>query len=305
MIPRTSLVLLLLGVAAAAGAVAYALIHREAVLVSVMVDNHQTAREYQRGLEKALFIQEQLVEGFITRFEAVYDIDDLPASIGPVRSVRPYFIDGVSPLVSAIFHAGGSPEALERLRSSTTVTSFNALLLDASFAYDPVAPAPHHRFITRDNLVKLAAQMPSPRAVPLSFFRRGRFTADEPAKTIGINYHSPVHNVRYTYDLWTKSYIKENRGKVRPLSPRNILILETGVEVIGPLGRLEINMQGKGSALLFRDGSMVRARWSKKNDREFFTFTDASGQPLSFQQGQVWMIVLDSLDRVSWENTTE
>ena len=58
-------------------------------LVGVMIDNHEDAMPHQRGLEKALLIEEQFVEGFITRFAAVFDAADLPEQTGPIRSVRP------------------------------------------------------------------------------------------------------------------------------------------------------------------------------------------------------------------------
>lgn len=274
----------------------------EATYIGVMIDNHEVAREYQRGLEKAVFVEEQLVEGFLTRFIAVFDMSDLPASVGPVRSVRPYFIDGTAPLLPAIYHAGGSPEALEKLGASSTVTSFNALLLDKYFDYDKVAPAPHHRFITKANIVELFMRLKNPKAVKLPFRYSNGFHADEAAVTLAINHHNPVQNVTYTYDAWTGAYDKMNNGEARPPSPRNILILETVVEVVGPLGRLSVDLEGKGKALLFRNGGVQHGTWRKTGEKEFFTFTDADGKTMTFRDGQIWMIVLDSLDRVTWKN---
>lgn len=273
----------------------------EATYVGVMIDNHEVAREYQRGVEKAVFVEEQLVEGFLTRFIAVFNVADLPSSVGPVRSVRPYFITGTAPLLPAIFHAGGSPEALEKLGASSTVTSFNALALDKYFDYDKVAPAPHHRFITKANMLELFSRLKNPKAVTLPFNYSNRFHADEAATSIAINHHNPVQNVTYSYDAWTGGYDKMNQGVARPPSPRNILILETVVEVVGPLGRLSVDLEGKGNALLFRNGGVQHGTWRKTGEKEFFTFTDNDGKTMTFRDGQIWMIVLDSLERVTWK----
>ncbi len=271
-------------------------------LIGVMIDNHEDARAYQRGLEKAPFVEEQLVEGFITRFIAFFDPDDLPESVGPVRSVRPYFIDGSAPLVSAIFHVGGSPEALEKLEAKDAPESFNAISgYDAAFDYDDEAPAPHNRFLSGGSLAHLLSKI-SPTAYVDPGFQYGGFTADEPAPVININYYNPVQNVTYTYDK--RGYVKTNRKEIRPPSPKNILILETDVEVVGPVGRLGIVMEGSGKALLFRDGGMKTGTWTKTGSDTFFTFTDKAGEPLLLRKGQIWMIILDDLDRVSWKEAS-
>lgn len=269
-------------------------------LIGVMIDNHEDAREFQRGLEKAPLVQEQLVEGFITRFIAFFDPADLPESVGPVRSVRPYFVDGSMPLISAIFHVGGSPEALEKLTKSGAPESFNALYnLDDAYTYDENANAPHDRFLTAESARKLLADVSATPYVSPGF-SYGKTTSTGAALTIDINYYSPLHNVSYAYDPKTKTYVKTSGKNIRPPAPKNILILETDVEVVGPVGRLGIVMEGEGNALLFRDGVLQEGMWSKSGTDAWFVFTDAERKPLLLRKGQVWMIVLDSLDRVSW-----
>lgn len=269
-------------------------------LVGVIIDNHENARAYQRGLEKAPIVIEQLVEGYITRLIAILDPSDLPASIGPVRSVRTYFIDASSPLLSAIFHVGGSPEALDQLYDDGAPVSFNAIsTLDPLFDTDADSPAPHNRFLSGGAITSILKTIPETPFVDPGF-RYGSFVPDETATGVTINFYSPVHNVQYRYAQESKTYEKTNRGSVRPPSPANIVILETDVKVVGPLGRLGIVMDGSGSALLFRDGGLVRGSWSKAGPESFFTLRSGSGETLMFQKGQIWMIVLDSLERVSW-----
>lgn len=269
--------------------------------VGVMVDNHEDARPYQTGLERAPFVQEQLMEGFITRFLAVFDVRDLPESVGPVRSLRPYFMDGTSPLLPAIFHAGGSPEALTKIAESETVTSFNALRLDTDFTYDDVAPAPHNRFLEKEKLTELLSRIPLPSPITLPFSFTEDFAPGESAGNISIVYGSRIHNVQYTYNAETESYDKESGGEARPPSPQNLVILETDVKVAGDYGRLSVRMTGSGKLLFFRDGGMTKGTWSKANEQNFFRLMDATGKELMYHPGQIWMIVLDDLSRVTVE----
>lgn len=268
-----------------------------APLVGVMIDNHEDARQYQRGLEKAAFVQEQLVEGFMTRFVAVFSANDLPNDVGPIRSVRPYFVDGTNPVLSALFHVGGSPDGLQRLKD-LRVTSFNAISgIDPLFSYHKEAPAPHHRFIGSGSLATLIARQPFPAVAVDGLFPRGPSAATGAAMRINIDYRNRVHNLSYAYDAKARSYVKENNGTVYPPSPRNLLVLETDVEVLDELGRLAVDMNGGGAALLFRDGTVQKGAWAKKHG-EWFSFSGLDGTPLAFQNGQVWMLVLDDLRRV-------
>jgi hypothetical protein len=273
---------------------------KPATYVGVMIDNHEDARPFQHGLDDAAWVQEQFVEGFITRFEAVFDTNDLPESVGPVRSVRPYFVDGSSAIVSAIFHVGGSPEALDKLAASKTVTSFNALLgYNEYYGHNPEAPAPHHRTITAEKIEELLGKIKT-HEVEYPFSTAGEFTSEESVDTFEIDYHSKIHDITYTYSSWSGNYTRTNRDEVQASAAKNILILETPVEVVGPVGRLGITMLGSGRAMLFRDGGVVHGKWKKTSNDTFFTFTDTDGKEFSFHSGQTWMIVLDSLNRVSW-----
>ncbi len=268
--------------------------------VGVVIDNHEDAREWQQGLEHAPLVMEHLVEGFITRFLAVFPIDGLPDVVGPVRSIRPYVADSASPLVSAIFHVGGSPEGLERLAESAYINGYNGIGLDKHYFYDEEAPAPHNRYIDAANIRLLAGS--GAVADLASLFPVGEFVTEESAQIIDINYSSPLHNVLYAFMPDAKAYVRGVAGKPMPFPIGNVLVLETDTKVVGPFGRLGVQTKGSGAMLLFRDGGVMHGMWSKAGDETFFTFRQNDGTPLHFSDGRVWMMVLDSLDRVTWKN---
>lgn len=270
----------------------------KASYVAVMVDNHELARPYQRGLDDAAWVEEFFVEGFITRFMAAYDAKRFPASVGPVRSVRSYFLDGAVPAVDAMFHIGGSPDALARLAASGAVTSFNGTRFDRFFASDDVAPAPHHRFLTREGFDALFARATAPSATAYPF-PAGPFRPYQPASNIMIDMRGPVHDVTYRYDRTTGRYVRFNRDRVQASAAANLLVLETDVAVKGELGRLAVRTRGTGDALLFRDGGVATGTWSKK-DGGSYAFKGEGGAPWGFSDGQTWMIVVDDLGLLTW-----
>ena len=73
--------------------------------LAVKVENSVAARP-QSGLNAADVVWEEVVEGGITRFVAVYH-SNLPPDIGPIRSVRPMDAAIAGPLHGLFAFSGG------------------------------------------------------------------------------------------------------------------------------------------------------------------------------------------------------
>lgn len=69
----------------------------------------------QAGLGAAAVVFEAIAESGITRFAAIFQNADVSA-IGPIRSLRPYYLDWDTPFDCTVTHAGGSAEAIQALR---------------------------------------------------------------------------------------------------------------------------------------------------------------------------------------------
>ena len=70
----------------------------------------------QAGLDQAGVIFEAIAEAGITRFAAIYQ-NPSAAAIGPIRSLRMYYLEWDTPFDCTIVHAGGADDALAALRS--------------------------------------------------------------------------------------------------------------------------------------------------------------------------------------------
>jgi hypothetical protein len=75
--------------------------------LAAKVDNHEEARP-QYGLQFADIVFEELVEGGLTRYVAIWQ-SNIPVQIGPVRSIRPMDPDIISPFGGIVAYSGLGP----------------------------------------------------------------------------------------------------------------------------------------------------------------------------------------------------
>ena len=271
-------------------------------LVAVMIENHEDARPFQEGLTKALMVEEWLVEGFISRFVVIFNRNDLPAKVGPVRSIRPYFLESLLPWSVMIFHAGGSPEALEIAEKSDRLITINGIsgAYYSHFKRDESMSPPHDLFIARNDMLEIADGFNDHRT-PWPPFSYGRAKDAPTARTVRVNFFNPDHDVLYTFSSASQKYVRSNGTVQNQAQPENVLMLEMPIAGIGEYGRLKIPVAGHGKLLLFRAGKVYEGTWQKNGTATPFSFTDKTGDPLAFSSGQTWMTVLPTLDRVVWE----
>lgn len=231
-------------------------------LLAFVIENHEDARPYQEGLGEALTVFEFLVEGFISRFAAIFDASSLPPRIGPIRSLRPYFVDALAPWVSAFLYAGGSPEAIERIQEIPNLYYWNGLGFAKHFLRKAGVPAPHDLFIEYAAILDLTKDTELPQK-PWPPYKLGQAVSDSGATTITLNFLNPDHNVRYTYHSIIQTYTRVNGGIESEAHPKNILILEAPITEVREYGRLEIPLLGRGRALLFRSGTVTPGVWER------------------------------------------
>ncbi|MBQ6461140.1 DUF3048 domain-containing protein [Candidatus Saccharibacteria bacterium] len=82
----------------------------------------------QAGLNQAGVIFEAIAEAGITRFAAIYQ-EPTSAIIGPIRSLRMYYLDWDTPFNCTIVHAGGADDAIR------AVSNGDYRNLDESYTY--------------------------------------------------------------------------------------------------------------------------------------------------------------------------
>lgn len=269
--------------------------------VGVMIENLASIRP-QAGLVKANVVYEALVEGGITRFLAVFTLTESIEKIGPVRSARPYYIDWVKELNAMYSHVGGSPQAMSDIQTKGVIN------LDQF--YDPTnywreklnRPIEHNMF-TSGRLLTLG--LVGKNSLIEGDFEPWVFKDDAPlnerldmASPITIDFSSPSYQVVYQYDRATNTYNRFQADQPHvdmdtneQINPKNVLVqyVRTG---LADAQRLTMETVGEGSAVLFRDGQSIEGTWSKDSVNDRTLFVDASGQPMEFTAGQIWIEVV-------------
>lgn len=271
-------------------------------VTAVMIENSMDARP-QSGLLGAGVVFEAVAEGGITRFVALFQ-DSEPDYIGPVRSVRPYYIQWALGFDAAIAHAGGSAEALNMIKS----LGVKDLNHNSSYFWRVNnRTAPHNLYTSMAKLREYEASKGYGKANYTPLPRKAQETpaATPTASKIDFNISSSNFNVHYDYDPATNTYKRSEGGKPHTdersgtqLAPKVVVAL------ILPQGKNGIystyGVIGSGQVVIFQDGTMQEGTWKKDSNNANFTFTDASGAPIQLIPGQTWFTALGGRDRVTF-----
>lgn len=268
----------------------------------VMIENSPDARP-QSGLQEAGVVYEAISEGGITRFLALY-LESKPSHIGPVRSVRPYYLDFLAPYDAPLAHAGGSAPALAQLRSQ----KFKDLeAFQNADTYQRVTNryAPHNLYTSREKLLALQKKKGWTKSTFTGFVRK---TTEEPdakptAKSIDFKISSFLYNPHFDYDAKTNSYLRKMAGKPhvdektgKRIAPKVVIAIVTKHHYQGIYS--VYGATGSGTAYIFQDGKVVKGVWEKRNRKDQYRFGDANGSPLALNAGQTWLSFVSSNDAV-------
>lgn len=271
----------------------------ERPVTAVMIENSQEARP-QSGLKDASVVFEAIAEGGITRFNALFQ-DTQPDFIGPIRSIRPYYIDWFWPFDASIAHVGGSPKGLADIRS------LGIRDLDQfanSGAYHRVAEryAPHNVYSSIAKLNELQQAKGFTTANFTGFDRKKEAASKTPTATkIDLNISSFFFNVHYDYDAATNSYLRSEGGEVHrdlrsgaQLAPKVVIavVMQRGIDSDGQ--HTAYTTTGSGKVYVFQDGVVTEGTWGKASRQAQWTFADAAGAAISFNPGQTWITMVDT-----------
>lgn len=276
-------------------------------VTAVMVENSPDARP-QSGLNDAGLVYEAIAEAGITRFMALFQ-DTSANSVGPIRSARPYYLDWLQPFDAAYAHVGGSPEALQLIRSRgiKDLDQFGA-----PGTYERVSSryAPHNVYSSIPKLDALEKERGYTKSEFSGFARK---TDEEPAttpkaKTIDFNISSALYNVHYDYHKASNSYRRvmggqkhndEKTGKQITSKVVIALVLQKGLAADGY--HTTYSTKGKGSMFVFQDGKVIKGTWSKADAKSQFVFKDKSGEEIKLTPGKTWVTVVSAANQVSYK----
>jgi hypothetical protein len=251
------------------------------------IDNTE-ASSPQAGLGGADLVVEELVEGGLTRL-AVFFYSDLPERVGPVRSMRASDIGIVAPAGAAVVTSGAAGQTIARIQKAG-ITFYQEGAKGIS--RDSSRPAPYNVFADLTVIAKTAEQDP---ARPDDYLPWGD-PADLPkgkrATTVSASF-SGGHTTDWAFQNGTYANVNTNAAPDDQFAADTVLVLRVQVGDAGyldPAGNPvpETQFEGKGVAMLFHNGRMVRGTWSKGALDAPLTLSTRTGE-LGVPPGHTWI----------------
>jgi Protein of unknown function (DUF3048) N-terminal domain/Protein of unknown function (DUF3048) C-terminal domain len=281
--------------------------------LAIIVENHVDSRP-QSGLSSADLVYEALAEGGITRQMAVFLTNAGNVTVGPVRSMRVYFLDWLEEYNAIAAHVGGNHHALDRI-GPEGVKDLNQFYFSTFYWRSTDRFAPHNVYTTTEKLWLAGANKGYTGAQTFHSyqFKDDAVNASRPqAQTISLSFlGQPDYQVLWKYDQVNNVYLRNVGGS--PAIDRNnnqqIVAKIIAVQVIpysifndDQKGALLMQDTGSGKAYVFEDGITTAATWTKNSRSDRTIFTDSSGKEIPFNRGQIWVEVVPPASTVSASN---
>jgi Protein of unknown function (DUF3048) N-terminal domain/Protein of unknown function (DUF3048) C-terminal domain len=273
--------------------------------IAVKIDNHEDARP-QIGLNRADIVFEELVEGGLTRYLAVWH-SDIPESIGPVRSIRPMDPDIAGPFGGIIAYSGGQEYFVDLMMATP--------LVNVVFDHDDTGlferaddrPGPHDVILAASEAVERNSTL----APPPAQFVYG--TADPlaapplaAAATSRIDLvFSESRYPSWDWDPTSRTWLRSQEGApdVEASGERvhasNVVTLRVGIE--WPYGEVPLTvMVGSGEAWVSAGGRTAHGTWSKDAAGSPIVLTSDEGTPIRLAPGGTWVELVPNEGSVSF-----
>jgi hypothetical protein len=283
----------------------------------VKIENSPAARP-QAGLDTADVVYEELVEGGVTRFMALFH-STVPEVAGPVRSARPVDVEliaGFGP-APALAYSGARGEVQDLLDGSPLVLITEG---EPGFFRSPDRQAPHDLYVRTEETL---AEVTERGAAPPSGEAAWRFSEEPPegAETCPEDAEDCVDpgasiavamstTFRTDFDLDEEAGVCRRAQDGEPsevtgdgrIGAANVVVLATEHEVGGCCDTagnpyVETRVVGSGRAVLLRDGRWYEGSWSKDAVDAPLLLLGADGEPFPLKPGPTW-VLLPSEDRV-------
>lgn len=281
--------------------------------IAVLINNLAPARP-QSGLTTADVIWEVLAEGGITRLVAIFQsTEEAELDIGPIRSNRPYLIDIADSYRAIIAHAGASNAAYAILQQQGKPYLDEISNAGSYYWRSKERKAPHNLYSNLTQL-RLGAEK---RKYELSPTMQGyKFNEVDESPDIGairnieITFQLKGYKVSYEYDEETNTYIRLINGEPhidknndKQLFTNNIIVMQTEHKVLDNEGRLAVNLQDGGPAMLISEGKVIEGEWIRAADGMVRFMKD--GQELKLTVGKSIIHVIPTgkamTEHVIWE----
>jgi hypothetical protein len=262
--------------------------------LAAKIDNHVAARP-QIGLERTDIVFEELVEGGLTRYVAIWH-SDIPAEIGPVRSIRPMDPDIVSAFGGIIAYSGGQQRFVALMQAAPVYNAIHGQRDTANtFFRTRAKAAPHNVLVRAAQLVAEHPEIPAPQqqfAFSLDVASSTAAKDGVPANAVNLVF-SNASAPSWTFDPASSRYLRAQLGAVdrdsngNQLSAVNVIAIRVGIDT--SLGVPKTQLVSSGEAWVSSGGKTIHASWSKPTPTSAILLKDDQGVTIRLAPGNSWI----------------
>jgi hypothetical protein len=259
--------------------------------LAVKIDNHPNARP-QSGLNQADVVFEELVEGGLTRYIAVYHSTDADP-VGPVRSGRTSDLIILTNLNRPLFgSSGGNAGVLAAMRASNLSSVIES---DVAGAYyrDNSRDAPHNLYTDTGALYGANpgdAGQPPPM---FGFLVPGEpVTGGSPVSGASVRVGNDRVDWTWTGAGWQRSVngSPESDADGAPVQPTNVIVQFTDYGVSAADGDSpEAVAVGSGPVWVLTAGRLFEGTWSRPAADSVTQYLDGGGNEIRLTPGRTWI----------------
>lgn len=271
--------------------------------LAVIIDNVGNAVP-QTSLNEAMIVYEATVEGGLTRFLAIYK-DPKVENIGPTRSARPYFIDYALENDSIFVHYGGSPKALDEVKSFRMENVNGIESPGKVFWRTNKKTAPHNAIVSVEEVWKYAQSKnyrttTNERNVLNYVTKEVDLENGTVANTVNVPYSTS--KVKFVYDAEKKVYqryvgntLQKDWITGEALVTKNIIITfahNYTTDEENRYGRQAIENVGTLDGYYITDGKAVKIKCKKTSRTGKTVYQDMDGKEIEVNDGNTYIQIV-------------
>jgi len=261
--------------------------------LAAKIDNHPDARP-QVGLQATDLVFEELVEGGLTRYVAVWH-SNVPAEIGPIRSIRPMDPDIISPFGGIVAYSGGQLRFVAIMQQTDVYNAIHGQKDTADVMYrTKTKAAPHNVLVKAPELIGMHAELaPPPQQYSYADAMAGATATREGQPVAGVDLvlGGSAHP-SWRWDAASGRWLRLQDGAVdsdsngAQLSAANVVVVRVPISNDGGVPKTELI--GAGEAWVLSGGGMVHANWSKTDRTAPIRLVDDTGAVIRLAPGNSW-----------------
>jgi hypothetical protein len=269
---------------------------RPAILVKI--DNTTKGRP-QEALNLADLVYEEQIEGGFTRLAVVYHTND--PLLGPVRSGRTTDIALVGSLNTPIFAFSGANRVHGALLRRQPIVDLGAQTRGEYFRASG-RPGTYDLMVESAELWEIEAEEGLGGPPPPHFEYRtvavGLPESAEPASYLTVKFPGARGEWDWDGTAWlrTQDGTEHLDASGQRVAAANVIVafvdhVSSGSRDLAGSPVYEEQFIGQGDALVFTDGHVVEATWTKASLRSVPTYTTADGVPIALAPGLTWVVL--------------